>query len=97
MPGRLMPPDQKLPVFCMLTPKEWLAPSIRIPYAPTSWRWSLQGLIDIVKFIIEQPSTVQQRDRQRKTPLQIARQNKQAEVEDVLRAAAATDSGFLNW
>ena len=51
----------------------------------------MQGLEKVVAFIIEQPSTMQQRDKQRRTPLQIARQRKQMKVADMLKAAGAPD------
>ena len=42
--------------------------------------------------IIEQPTTLEQRDRQRKTPLQIARRRNQQAVIDLLLQAGATDT-----
>lgn len=43
----------------------------------------------MVDFIIQQPSTMQQRDRQRQTPLDVARHYKQSQVIEVLEAAGA--------
>ena len=50
-----------------------------------------QGLGKVVATIIEQRSTMQQRDGQRKTPLQVARQRNQSCVADMLERAGAPD------
>ena len=51
-----------------------------------------EGLESVVAKIIEQPSTLEQRDCQRKTPLQIARRRNHQAVVDLLLQAGATDS-----
>ena len=78
--------------------------SVSVPEVAVSWCLMMhrlkpaemscgsQGLESVVAKIIEQPTTLEQRDRQRKTPLQIARRRAQQAVVDLLLQAGATDT-----
>lgn len=51
----------------------------------------MQGLKEVVAFIIQQKTVLEQRDKMRKTPLQVAKRAKQDHIVRLLLDAGAVD------
>lgn len=54
----------------------------------------MQGLGSVVAWIIEQPTAMEQRDKQYKTPIQVARCRQHDDIVDMLLEAGAKDAGL---